>query len=197
MGYAGQEVAGMTLRQMGYEVATPELDDDDKMSGHLDYEITGLDLGSEWYVVDIKLRNVFGLKMLVKDGPDPEMQYQQQVYLARRQREHGLVLVLPHDLSTWRTETKRSKLTEAVPEPLVYRLWITADAAIQQRARDRAQGLLTARELGLLVNREFDPNRDNFPCNYCDTKTHCLQDDMDIDMDNDRLFIIPGVDVSE
>ena len=197
MGWYAQEVVGEVLREMGYEVRLPATPEHTLTSGHLDFEIRGLDLGDEWVVCDVKQRNVFGAKQLVREGPDASMMAQMQDYMAKTDAKRALLLVVPHDLSTWRLELRKYRLEEAVPEPVVHRIFVAADAWRQQRVQDRARALLAAKELKLVVAREFNPGVDKFPCGWCETRSHCFNDDLRTTVDPDLLFVIPTVEPEE
>lgn len=193
-GWYAQELVGEVLREMGYEVRLPATPEHTLTSGHLDFEVRGLDLGDEWVVVDVKQRNVFGAKKLVREGIDHEMKCQMQDYMAKTGAKRAMVVMVPYDLSTWKLETKKYKLEELVPEPLVHRLFEAADPKLQLRIQDRARGLLTAKALGLVVNREFDPGFDKFPCGWCETRTWCMRDDLRTSIDPELLFVVPSVE---
>lgn len=195
MGWYAQEVVGEVLREMGYKVELPATPEHTLTSGHLDFIISGLDLGDERVVCDVKQRSLFGHRLLVREGPEPEMESQMQDYMAKTQTKRAVLLLVPHDLSAWKLEIRKYKLE--VVEPLVYRLWISADAKRQQRLQDRARALLAAKELKLVVNREFDPGKARFPCTWCETRSHCFNDDLRTSIDPELLFVVPPVEELE
>lgn len=190
MGWCGQEIVIEALKRMGYTHDMPELPANANISGHIDGVLSGLDLGDEAVVFDSKLRNVYGEKKLIMDGPDDEMYYQMQAYMTALDLERTLVLVLPHDLSTWRTEVKRNAKNFTMAEPLVQRVWVEADVGAQKIVEERARGLMAANALGLMVRREFNPARDSFPCDWCGFKTRCLADDLEV-VDGNMMTITP------
>lgn len=192
-GWYAQELVGEVLREMGYEVRLPAPPEHTLTSGHLDFEVRGRDLGEQWLVCDVKQRNIFGAKKLVREGMDEEMEAQVQDYMAKTGAERALVLMVPYDLSTWRLEVKKYKLEEEVPEPLVTRFFLAADSAAQQRIQDRAGGLIAAKELGMVVAREFDPGKNAFPCNWCETRSHCYSDDLRVSLEPEVLYVVPGL----
>lgn len=196
MGYAGQEIILEVLRRMGYTVNTDVDLEQDTSSGHLDAEITGLDLGDEVVVVDCKVRNVYAAKQWVREGLDLDTQLQMQRYMRGRGRQRALIVMAPHDYSTWRLETTKYKLD--VASAVVQRFWVQGDAAMQQLVDDRASALLTAKALGLKVYREFDPTSKadaRFPCGFCETRTHCFQDDLDIAANPESVLLVPQIPI--
>ena len=186
MGYAGQEFASTVLTEMGYAVERPGLLQSDYMTGHPDGVLTGLDFGSARVLWDAKVRNVWGFRDLLSKPlkvADQSIYLQLQFYMAQLGAVFGVVTIHPHDLSTWKTELRRSKqeIKDAITEPVVHRVFIEADPVAQEIAERRARDLLSAKALDLVPAREFnplDPKDARFPCGWCSWRSRCLTDDI-------------------
>mgnify|MGYP001574493661 CR=1 FL=1 len=192
MGYLGQELSANILVQMGYTLVVPGLRIvKDVLSVHPDGILAGLDLPKP-VLWDSKLRNCYGFKDLLK-GPlkqqDAGMYLQMQEGMQATDTERALITVHPHDLSTWKVELSRAKLTLA--EPAVHRIWVERDEKAQQLAVDRAQGLLAAKALGKMVRREFNPASNKFPCTYCPYMVACVQADLTDPTGGDMMTVTP------
>ena len=85
-----------------------------------------------------------------------------------------MVTAHPFDFSGLRTQAAIKKI-EASP---VYRIILEKDEEAQQLAINRGKMVTVAASMGAegLPMREFDPARDNFPCNYCEWKSKCVSD---------------------
>jgi hypothetical protein len=184
MGWMGQELSIAVLRRMGYSVGIPGLGIvGEVVSVHPDGVMQGLDLSAPtlW---DSKLRGLYGMKKLVQaelplEYVDPQMALQMQVGMAAEDTERALVTVHPHDLSAWKTEIRRSTKNPIVmAEPVVHRVIVERDDEQIRLATDRAEGLLSAKALGLRVAREYDNTGGKFPCTYCEWRTRCIDDDL-------------------
>lgn len=187
LGNAGQVIVAGVLREMGYTVEEGiDINIGGVLSGHLDGELSGLDL-DETYVWDCKLRNVYGFLEMLSNGPDLVTYLQMQAYMHARGRNRALITVLPFDLSIWRTELRRRKLDDIV----VHRIVVEANTEAQELIFKRAEALVTANTLGTLVHREFSPVSmpdARFPCGYCPWRTRCVIDDLD-----EEALAVPAV----
>lgn len=184
MGYAGQEFKAEIMRRMGYTVRTVHVPlRSDVMTGHIDGTVCGLDMGDEPVLWDSKLRNLFGFRKLVVEGlpkGDPEMYLQMQWYMGELGLKWALVTIAPHDYSSMRNEVTRYKLP--VFNAIVHRIIIPFDQKAYELACERARVLLAAKELGLMVAREFNPGKPadaRFPCGFCPFMSRCLADDFE------------------
>ena len=194
MGYAGQELSGAVLREMGYQLTVPPLAFlNDVIAVHPDGVLTGLDFGTESVLWDSKVRNVYGYKELVSKplkAHDVQMYLQMQAGMGALGLTRTMVTVHPHDLSTMRVELARSKITH-VPEPVAHRIFVAANKEAQQLAIDRANTLLAAKAMNLMVRREFTPGKDKFPCGYCPWYQRCVTVDLEYSVKEDELLRVP------
>ena len=191
MGAAGQELVALTLARMGYTVTPPQDMPHDVTSGHFDFELSGLDFGDEVLIGDAKIKSVVSGRFMFRDGPDVAYVGQLQDYLRKRGRKKAVLIVCPHDISAYTNEVVRYKVGQVAP--LVQRYFIEADARLQQLVVDRAAAIITANELNLIVGREYNPAKDNFPCGWCATRTHCERDEDEVRKDPDKAYIVPPV----
>lgn len=192
MGHLGEAIVGQVLDRMGYERTKPDLPEHTSVSGHVDGVLTGLDLGTERVVWDSKVRGPYRAKMLIQLGlpaADPVMAAQLQWYAKATETERAMITLHPHDLSAWKLELKRSHLE--VAEPVVQRLWIKADTGVQARLEERAEAITAASALGLMVNREFNPGLDRWPCEYCPFRMACIGVDLDYSTHPGDLVQVP------
>jgi hypothetical protein len=182
LGNLGQGLAAAVLKHMGYTVLAEEEEcsiADGLISGHLDGELTGLDLEDEVVVWDSKLRNIWGLFGtkksfgLVTHGlpyASQEIYLQLQSYMLARQRERAIITAHPFDMSVTKQQAAIKKM-EALP---AYRLVMEADEEAQQLAIQRGQLVAVAANLGLSVTAEYSPAVDSYPCDYCEWKARCM-----------------------
>lgn len=195
MGYAGEEISARILTQMGYVLARPDLGPSDIMSGHIDRTITGLDFEDEVVLWDSKLRNVFGMKMLVQNSnlrkTDPQMYLQMQHYMERLGLKRTMLTIMPHDYSTFKSECRRYKVD--IVEPLVHRIFVAADKKAQQLATDRAATLIAAQNMDMMVRREFNPGKMVFPCTFCPYHQRCIMVDLEFSVDDSGLIEVPVI----
>jgi hypothetical protein len=184
MGWLGQEYVTQLLRRMGYAVEVPEdrIEVEGVIGVHPDGILTGLDF-DEPVLWDSKLRGSYAYKMLTGSpmrAVDPQMYLQMQVGMQAVGAKRTMVTVHPHDLSAVRNDMKRYGWGTHIPEPVATRLFVAADAKAQTLALDRARGILAAKELGLMVRREFNPgSREHakFPCGFCPYLSACQMAD--------------------
>lgn len=186
MGFAGQALSGAILRRMGYTVYLPgeiEMKHPPFFSGHFDHVLSGLDFGEERVLHDSKVRGDFAYRKLLDvwrgtkelKYVDPDMYYQMQCYMHWLGVTLCMVTVHPHD----RSMAKRNK---DVIEPTVYRLFIEYDPEAYALAEERATQIVAAKELGMMMMREFDPGDRNhlvFPCGYCPYLSRCPSIDLE------------------
>ena len=186
LGNFGQSLAAMVLREMGYEVKDEELEvtlEDGLIVGHIDGLMSGLDLGDAIAVWDSKFKSIWGMVGtknsygIAVDGlpwSDPAIYLQLQTYLLATEATVAIVTAHPFDFSALRTQAAIKKI-DASP---VYRLVLETDEEAQQLALHRGKMVAVAVSMGEagLPMREFDPARDNFPCNYCEWKSKCVAD---------------------
>lgn len=184
LGGLGQQLTAAVLRQMGYTLTSEEQEvslEDGLITGHLDGELTGLDLEDEVVVWDSKYKNIWGLfgtKQsfgLVTDGlpfASTDIYLQMQTYMLARNRKRAIITASPFDMSTTKQEAAKKKM---LPQP-AYRLVIDADEEAQRLAVQRGQLVAAAVKLGIPVTPEYDANRNAFPCTYCEWRARCLID---------------------
>ena len=186
MGYAGETIARQVLIRMGYSVQTMMLPDNLPFSGHIDDQLSGLDLEvpTLW---DNKVRGAYGMRMLVTKGlpqADTEMYLQMQAYMLALGLKQCMLTIEPHDLSMMKRELKSYKFD--MESPLVHRIVIQADKAAQDVAMARATELAGAAALDLMVRREHNNQKTTFPCGWCDWRTQCILDD-----EGDQVVLTP------
>lgn len=196
MGFAGQALSGGIMQRMGYTLTFPEMQSVTVGTGHPDGVLSGLDFGEERVLWDSKVRGDFAYRMLLDvwrglkelKYVDPDMYYQMQCYMKWLGLTLCMVTVHPHD----RSMAKRNK---DIIEPTVFRIFIEFNEEDYQLAETRMTELLAAKELGLMVNREFDPgNRDHlrFPCGYCPFLSICPTIDLECAVgERDMVFVTP------
>lgn len=184
MGWLGQEYVTQILRRMGYtvEVPTERIEVEGVIGVHPDGILTGLDFDAP-VLWDSKLRGSYAYKMLTgapMRSVDPQMYLQMQVGMQAIGAKRTMVTVHPHDLSAVRNDMKRYGWGGNVQDPVAHRLFVAADPKAQTLALDRARGILAAKELGLMVRREFNPgSREHakFPCGFCPYLSACQMAD--------------------
>lgn len=184
MGTAGQELSAAILRRMGYTVTTVHAAIvSEHMSGHIDGTITGLDLGDEVMLWDSKVRNLFGYRKLATAGlpfGDPEMYLQMQWYMGQLGLKRCMITVHPHDYSSMRNEITRYKVP--VHDAIAHRIFIPFSARSFELAEQRGIAITAARDLDMMVAREFNPATPadaKFPCGFCPWMSRCLGDDFE------------------
>lgn len=197
MGWLGQEYVTQVLQRMGYTVEVPEerIEVEGVIGVHPDGILTGLDF-DEPVLWDSKLRGSYAYKMLTgapMRAVDPQMYLQMQVGMQAIGAKRTMVTVHPHDLSAVRNDMKRFGWGD--PERAVaHRLFVAADPKAQTLALDRARGILAAKELGLMVRREFNPgSREHakFPCGFCPYLSACQMADWRPETEHITLPPIP------
>jgi hypothetical protein len=88
----------------------------------------------------------------------------------------AIVTAHPFDMSALRTQLAIKKMDDRLSP--VFRIALEPDEKAQRLAMQRGKMIVVAmgmKERGLPM-REFDPYRDNFPCNYCSWKSRCIAD---------------------
>ena len=176
MGYAGQAIVAAVLTQMGYGIgAGEEQVVYGGIPGHIDGLMQGLDLGwkSVW---DNKVRGPYMYRQLATIGlpqADPQMYYQMQGYMGGTGSNLAIITIVPHDFSENRNQIERYIKEEPRPDPLVTRLVVKRDMIAQKRLQERGAMLRIAIANRQLVAREFDPEKDRFPCPYCEFLKIC------------------------
>lgn len=179
-----QNYTALLMRKMGYTITNEEADvalEDGLITGHLDGEISGLDLGDEIAIWDSKYKNAWGLYGtkasfgIVTEGlpySSPQIYLQMQLYMLARQRQRAIVTISPFDMST----TKQQAAIKKVDLSPLNRVVVEADEDAQRLGVQRSQLVAAAVTLGVNVTPEFDPNREQFPCTYCDFRAQCIID---------------------
>ena len=229
LGTAGQAVATAVLEKMGYTVTDVEktvglfpqnhgvLDDrgelhhwqndvgdwvpdpDYLIPGHIDGKITGLDLGDEVRVLDVKLRNTFGMygtnnspgMAPMKAGlpaASPDVYLQLQTYAKAEEADGCMVLLAPFDTSANKIAAYTKKAHDnGTQVPPAYRLLFDSDEKAQALGIARGRMIAAAVKLAksgerVRVQREFNPVNTNFPCNWCSRKGLCLVEGPEYDI---------------
>ena len=183
-GYDAQRRVLGTLEAMGHTVVVAEGREGDDCSadippwvtGHIDAEVVWADrpqYGTT--ILDVKARNYLAY---VRWATQPLFQadvsayFQMQGYLASRKRSIGSFIVVAHDPAATKGQMTRSKLGV---HPVMFRMFLRGNAVAQELGLHRAEALCDARDAGLLVQREFNPESGrNWQCDYCDYKSLCL-----------------------
>lgn len=199
MGYAGETYNRTILERMGYTVERPErIIHEGVVTVHPDGVLSGLDF-LEPVLWDGKVRSSYAYKMLATQPMrqfDPTMYMQMQVSMAATNTKLTMVTLHPHDLSAVRGDMRRYKWGEHVVNPVSQRLFVSADAKAQELAVDRARALLAARELDMMVQREYNPTsvkHSTFPCGFCEWRTKCQAIDLEYEGREHELMVVPPI----
>ena len=194
-GFAAEALARAILTRMGYSMSRPDLPPLTWASGHVDGRMEGLDLDGP-VVWDNKARAAYAFKNLVIMGVrefDPVMHMQMQVYMKAMDVERAMITVTPQEMASIRREIRGDFSLATL---IVQRLWVEADARTQQLAQERAEALIAANNLDMMVDREFNPSLGKFPCTYCAHITRCMADDLEYSTHPQDMLTIPPMEGS-
>lgn len=182
LGGYNQSMVAVILRNMGYTITEEESEvtlANGLITGHLDGELSGLDLGEETVIWDAKFKNVWGLFGTKKNAgivtsglplASVDIYLQMQAYMKARGRKMAIITASPFDMST----TKREAAIKGIEPHPAYRIIVEEDTEAQDLAILRGQLVAAAGKLGVSVVPEYNPHRNEFPCNFCEWRAKCI-----------------------